>query len=100
MTTQLSTQDGDLRRIAVDRLRKKRGLQAHLLAYVTVNLLLAAIWLATSPGGFYWPIIPLFGWGIGVSFHIWDVYSPAVFTEDRIEAEMRRIDRHAKRSWR
>jgi hypothetical protein len=92
MTTNTAPPDTDLRRRAIDRLRKKRGLSAHLLAYITVNLLLAGIWLATTPDGFYWPVIPLLGWGIGVAFNIWDVYSPLP-DEKRIEREMRRMTR-------
>jgi hypothetical protein len=92
MTTFTAPPDTDLRRRAIDRLRKKRGLSAHLLAYVTVNLLLAGIWLATTPDGFYWPVIPLLGWGIGVAFNTWDVYSPQP-DEKRIEREMRRMAR-------
>ena len=66
----------ELREAAVQRLRKKRDLQAHVLAYVMVNLLLNGIWFITTPGGFYWPIIPLLGWGIGMVFNVWDVYDP------------------------
>jgi hypothetical protein len=90
MTTYQVPPDTDLRQRAIDRLRKKRGLSAHLLAYVTVNLLLAGIWLATTPHGFYWPLIPMLGWGIGVAFNIWDVYASQP-DEKRIEREMRRI---------
>lgn len=81
----------DLRELAITRLRKRRELQAHLLAYVLVNLFLNGIWLLTMPGGFYWPMIPMFGWGIGVAFHIWDVYSPEVPAEERIDREMDRL---------
>ena len=80
-----------LRAAAIKHLRDKRGLQAHLLAYVTVNLFLTGIWLATTPDGFYWPMFPLLGWGIGVVFHIWDFYSPESFSEDRIQREMHRV---------
>lgn len=90
MTTFTVPPDTDLRRRAIDRLRRKRGLQAHLIAFLTVNLLLGAIWLATTPDGFYWPVIPLLGWGIGVAFHLWDVYSPQP-DEKRIQREMRRL---------
>lgn len=92
MTINTDPTDSDLRRRAVDRLRKKRGLQAHLIAYVTVNLLLAAIWLATTSDVFYWPLIPLLGWGIGVAFNVWDVYAPQP-DEKHIEREMRRLSR-------
>ena len=92
MTMYAAPPETELRRRAIDRLRKKRGLSAHLLAYVTVNLLLAVIWWATTPDGFYWPVIPLLGWGIGVAFNVWDVYSPQP-DEKRIEQEMRRMSR-------
>lgn len=83
----------ELRQLAIQQLRKKRDLQAHLIAYVLVNLFLNGIWLLTSPGGFYWPMFPLLGWGIGLVFHIWDVYAPATPPEDRIRREMQRLDR-------
>jgi hypothetical protein len=82
---------GDLREMAITQLRKKRDLQAHLLAFVLVNLLLNGIWLITNPGGFYWPMFPLLGWGIGVAFHAWDVYAPEKPPEDRIRREMERL---------
>jgi hypothetical protein len=91
MTSQLSTQDAELRELAITQLRKKRGLQAHALAYVLVNLFLNALWLLTMPGGFYWPMFPLVGWGIGLAFNIWDVYSPDRPTEERIAREMQRL---------
>jgi pyruvate/2-oxoacid:ferredoxin oxidoreductase alpha subunit len=45
----------------------------------------------TNPGGFYWPMFPLLGWGIGVAFHAWDVYAPEKPPEDRIRREMERL---------
>ena len=83
----------DLRELAVTRLHKKRDLHAHLLAYVMVNLFLNVIWLLTNPGGFYWPMFPLFGWGIGVAFHVWDVYWPEEPAEEQIDKEMARLRR-------
>jgi len=83
----------DLRQLAIVQLRKKRDLQAHLLAYIMVNLLLNGVWLLTSAGGFYWPIFPLLGWGIGIAFHAWDVYAPVNPREDRIRREMDRLSR-------
>jgi 2TM domain-containing protein len=89
--TSPSTQEDELRQLAITQLRKKRGLQAHALAYLMVNLFLNAVWLLTTPGGFYWPIFPLVGWGIGLAFNVWDVYSPDRPTEERIAREMRRL---------
>ncbi|MCA2219289.1 2TM domain-containing protein [Jidongwangia harbinensis] len=47
----------------------------------------------TNAGGFYWPAFPLFLWGIGVVFHVWDYYAPAGPAESRIQREMRRLER-------
>jgi hypothetical protein len=82
----------DLRQLAIAQLRKKREVQAHALAFVTVNLFLVTIWALTG-SGFFWPIFPILGWGIGLAFHIWDVYSPERMSEERIQREMQRIRR-------
>jgi hypothetical protein len=34
-------------------------------AFVAVNLMLIVIWAATG-GGYFWPIWPLLGWGLGL----------------------------------
>lgn len=83
----------DIRQAAIVRLRKKRDLQGHVLAYVIVNLFLTGIWLVTSPGGFFWPIFPILGWGIGLAFHVWDVYSPEKPSEEKIQREIDRLRR-------
>jgi Domain of unknown function (DUF1707)/2TM domain len=40
----------------------------HVAAYVVVNVLLVAVWAATG-AGYFWPIWPLLGWGIGLVPH-------------------------------
>ena len=82
----------DLRKRAEKRLKAKRDLGAHALAYVLVNAFLVVIWAMTSPSGFFWPAFPILGWGIGLAFNVWDVYSPEP-TEDKIRAEMDRLRR-------
>ena len=89
--TENAEDEQDLRQRAVRRLEAKRGLMGHALAYVMVNLLLIAIWWTTSRG-FFWPVFPLFGWGIGLAFNAWDVLSPAPGPR-QIEAEMERLRR-------
>ena len=42
---------------------------AHLGAYLSVNLMLVVIWLLTTPGGYFWPMWPIMGWGIGMASH-------------------------------
>jgi 2TM domain len=82
----------ELRKLAIEQLRKKRGLQAHLIAYVSVNAFLVAIWYVTGRP-FFWPVFPILGWGIGLAFNIWDVYLPERMTEERIQQEMQRLSR-------
>jgi hypothetical protein len=45
------------------------GARDHLTAFLLVNLMLIAIWAATG-AGYFWPIWPLLGWGIGVVSHV------------------------------
>ena len=40
----------------------------HLAIYVLVNVMLVGIW-AAGGGGYFWPIWPILGWGIGVGSH-------------------------------
>jgi class 3 adenylate cyclase len=44
------------------------SVRIHLTTYVLVNVLLIGIW-AASGGGYFWPIWPILGWGIGVGCH-------------------------------
>jgi 2TM domain len=89
-TTSATGEDG-LREQAVERLRARRDLGAHVLAFVLVHAFLTLIWWV-SGAGFFWPVFPLFGWGIGLAFHAWDVYHPEP-SEQRIQAEVDRLRR-------
>jgi hypothetical protein len=86
--------DRELRELAVKRLKAKRDFRAHVLAYGLVNLFLVVIWFATG-AGFFWPLFVIFGWGIGLAFNAWDVYSPEMSPE-AIEAEMERLRRRQR----
>ena len=67
---------------------------AHALAYLSVNVLLVAIWVATG-AGFFWPLFPIFGWGIGLAFHAWSVYWPEP-GEEQVDREIERIRRQRR----
>lgn len=84
-------QDEQLREVAKARLIKRREFVAHLFAYVLVNAFLMAIWVITGVG-FFWPVFPILGWGIGLFFHGWDTFS-APLSEARIEREVARLRR-------
>ena len=80
----------DTRQLAIERLKAKRDFISHLIAFVMINGFLVAIWAFTS-GGFFWPMFPIFIWGIGLVFHAWDSYGKPFPSEDDIEREMQRL---------
>lgn len=92
MTT-LQTGDPELRTRAVKRLKSRRDFYGHVMVYVLVNAFLVVIWAVTGDGGFFWPVFPLVGWGIGVILNAWDVFFAQEMTEERIAREMARLGR-------
>jgi hypothetical protein len=86
------TPDDDLRGRAVKRLQRRRDFGRHLVIYLLVNAFLVVIWAVTG-AGFFWPIFPIVGWGIGVVFNAWDIYQVDGPDERRIRREMERIQR-------
>lgn len=87
------TRDEVLRERAIKRLKKRRDFKAHLLIYTMVNSFLVVIWFVTGHG-FFWPVFPMVGWGIGVVMNAWDVYHDEDFTEDEIAREVQRLSQH------
>jgi hypothetical protein len=80
----------DLREQAIAQLKKKRDFRSHVFIYVAVNAVLVVIW-AVVGGGFFWPIFPILGWGIGVAANAWDVYGREPIGEDEIRREAERL---------
>lgn len=75
------------RAAAVKRIQAKRGFWWNLAAYVIVNTALVIIWAVTWTG-YFWPIWPMIGWGIGLAFHGWAVYGSHKISEERIQKEI------------
>ncbi|HLN77856.1 MAG TPA: 2TM domain-containing protein [Nocardioidaceae bacterium] len=94
MTDNETTRDSELRERAIKRLKKRRDFHAHVLVYFLVNAFLVVIWALTTPGGFFWPVFPIVGWGIGVVMNGYDVYFAEDFTEDEISEEIRHLQEH------
>ena len=44
---------------------RRAGVPHALIPFLAVNLVLIAIWAATG-AGYFWPIWPLLGWGLGL----------------------------------
>jgi 2TM domain-containing protein len=86
------TSDQELREQAIAQLKKKRDFRAHVFIYVAVNAVLVAIWAVTG-AGFFWPIFPILGWGVGVAANAWDVYGRKPISEEEIRQEAERLRR-------
>jgi hypothetical protein len=69
--------DEELRRRAVKRLRARAGFWTHLLIYLTVNTFTVVIWAVTGGNGvFFWPVLLIVFWGIGLIANAWDAFGP------------------------
>jgi hypothetical protein len=58
------------------RAKAKAAFQRHLFSYAWVNGFLVVIWALTNFGGYFWPVWPMLGWGIGLASHAFSVYGP------------------------
>jgi hypothetical protein len=47
----------------------ERSFRAHATWYLLTISMLVVIWAMTSPGGYFWPIWPMMGWGFGLAAH-------------------------------
>jgi cytochrome b561 len=92
MSATTDVHSDELRQQAIERLKKRSEFWAHLAAYLLVNALLVTIWLVVSGRGLFWPLFPLFGWGIGLFFHAMDAFRRP-YSVERIRREMDRLDR-------
>jgi Domain of unknown function (DUF1707)/2TM domain len=74
------------RRIADRGGRMRQAFYRNLTSYLSVNAMLVGIW-AFSGRGYFWPIWPIMGWGIGVVAQAVRALGPAA---DRPEHDDRR----------
>ena len=84
--------DEQLREAAIKRIKEKNDFQIHVVVYLAVNIMLVGIWWFTG-AGFFWPIFPILGWGVGVAANGYTVYRGNNYTEDQIQREMRNVPR-------
>jgi hypothetical protein len=88
-TMTVNLEEQELRERAIESLKKKRDFWSHVFAWALVNSFVVGVWVVTG-SGFFWPIFPILGWGVGVFFHGWDAYARPP-TQQRIDDEMRRL---------
>ena len=79
--------ESERREAAIKRLNAKREFWAHAFVYLAVNALLVVVWAVTSDGGYFWPVWPIAGWGIGLVMHAWETFRRPI-SEEAIRREM------------
>jgi len=94
MTTDQLEQVPDERTLALERLKKRRDLQAHAVAYVVINAALWAIWAVTG-AGYPWPAWVSGAWAVGLVLNAWDVLARSPITEADVEREIAQLRHRA-----
>lgn len=83
--------EAHLRAAARRRLEAEAGSWRFLALWGVLALLFVAIWAVSSPGGYFWPVWPIIGVGIGVAFSFFESYGSRRITEERVDAELARM---------
>ena len=61
--------NNELLKLAKRRVLLKKTVKWHALLFLIINVFLCAIYFVTTPGGYFWPIWPIVGWGAGLVIH-------------------------------
>ena len=72
---------------AQERIEELKGYYSHIGAYVAVNIFLIIIYFVNYDGS-HWFVYPLFGWGIGLAMHTFQVFATGAKWEDRKMEEL------------
>jgi serine/threonine protein kinase len=87
------TEEELARRRAIKKLKARQEFIGNLSSYILVNCVLLVIWFLTG-AGFFWPIFPIFFWGLGVAgagYEYYSKYGPGSDrTRERLEQEVQR----------
>lgn len=77
---------------AVKDLKRRRDFAGSVGGWLTVSAISTGVWFATGADGYFWPIWPMLGIGIGVASQAAALWGPAKkeITEADIAAQMRR----------
>jgi hypothetical protein len=70
------------------QLQRWRDFQAQIAAYLVVNTAFVLIWALTGCG-FFWPVYPLVGWGIGLSFQHFSAVVRGQITDEDVRGKLR-----------
>ena len=65
--------DADLLNLARKRVRAWFAFKLHLSLAIIINVFLIMVYMLTDRGGYFWPIWPMLGMGVGAVIH-WVIY--------------------------
>lgn len=87
--------DEEIMELARKIVQKKRDFTVNAISYVAVNAMLVMIWFTTGRG-YFWPIWPMLGWGLGLAIHGVDLfrYSNGGGYQDQVEREYQRLKKN------
>jgi L-alanine-DL-glutamate epimerase-like enolase superfamily enzyme len=90
-------EDAD-RALAVRELKRRRDFFGSVGGWASVSAITTAVWFATGADGYFWPIWPMVGIGIGVAGQAASIWGPMrkEITEADIAAEMRRREQRGR----
>lgn len=84
--------DSVIRKRALQRIEARRAFQRHATVYCLVMTLLIVIW-ALSGAGYFWPVWPAAGWGLGLAIHGFSLAWDKAPSEEEISREAAKIRR-------
>jgi uncharacterized membrane protein len=98
--------DEEIRKLAIYRVRRKRGFFTHLTVYCIVNIFLWCMWALSASGisagygwgmhgtAFPWPVFISVFWGIGLISHGLGVFAfHSGWEQNEINKEIERLKR-------
>ena len=81
---------GDIRALALERIKKRRDLGAHAFVFVIMNSGFWAVWAVTG-AGYAWPAWITGLWAAGLATNAWDALVRRPITEDDVRREIDRL---------
>ncbi|QHC54947.1 2TM domain-containing protein [Rathayibacter tanaceti] len=80
------------RALAVREVKRRRDFLGSVGGWASVSAITTAVWVASGADGYFWPIWPMVGIGIGVVGQAASIWGPTrkEITEADIAAEMKR----------
>ncbi|AZZ54491.1 2TM domain-containing protein [Rathayibacter iranicus] len=86
------------RALAVREVKRRRTFLGSVGGWASVSAITTTVWVATGADGYFWPIWPIVGIGIGVVSQAASIWGPTrkEITEADIAAEMRRREQRGR----